>query len=174
MKKHRLNINKFPQVLIGSYVEADEYLLNQTQQSLIKYLISIGNPGDNPPSGFYEVPFRLRLEFHDLDKFDNDLDYILPTYEDIAKVICFINSISNWNGHLLIHCYMGISRSTAVAFIIWSYFLGSGKEEQALAYVLAARPKAHPNRLIVQLGDELLNRRGRLIQVFDSIFTNYI
>ena len=69
---------------------------------------------------------------------------------------------------MLIHCHAGISRSTAIALIVWAYLLGSGGEEQALAYVLTARPQARPNRLIVKLGDELLNRRSKLIQLLDS------
>ena len=161
-------LNPLTEILIASHIEANEYLFNTNQQGLIKYLISIGDPGDNAPSGFCQVPLRLRLEFHDLEKSNNDLNSVLPTYEDIAKVIDFINSIANWNGAMLIHCHAGISRSTAIALIVWAYLLGSGGEEQALAYVLTARPQARPNRLIVKLGDELLNRRSKLIQLLDS------
>jgi predicted protein tyrosine phosphatase len=136
--------NQLPQILITSYAKANEYLLNKTQQKSIQYLISIGDPGDNPPSGFCEIPFRLRVEFHDVDNFSHNFDYILPTSEDIAKVIHFISLIDNWSGKMLVHCHAGISRSTALALIVWAYLLGSGREEQALAYVLAARPLQIP------------------------------
>jgi predicted protein tyrosine phosphatase len=43
--------------------------------------------------------------------------------------------------------------------------LGAGKEEEALAHVLAARPQAVPNRWIVELADEALGREGKLVEV---------
>lgn len=47
-------------------------------------------------------------------------------------------------------------------------------EEEALAYVLAARPQAIPNRWIVELADEALGREGKLVKVaqnyVDSLF----
>jgi predicted protein tyrosine phosphatase len=57
-----------------------------------------------------------------------------------------------------------VSRSAAVALIVCAELLGVGREKDALAYVLAARPQALPNLWIVQLADDILNCGGRLVE----------
>ncbi|MEQ8963369.1 MAG: PBS lyase, partial [Coleofasciculus sp. C2-GNP5-27] len=80
------------------------------------------------------------------------------------KVIEFTDLISSNQGDLLVHCQSGVSRSAAVALIVVAELLGVGREKDALAYVLAARPQALPNLWIVQLADDILNRGGRLVE----------
>lgn len=168
--------DKLPTIFITSCIEASDRLLSTTTEPLIKYLISIGDPGDDPPQGYTQVPHRLRLEFHDLiTPLDEDEDEeVLATPEDILNVINFASLVSQGNGDVLIHCPAGISRSSAVALTVYAVLLGPGREEEALAYVLAARPQAIPNRWIVELADEALGREGKLIKVaqnyLDSLF----
>lgn len=93
------------------------------------------------------------------------MKFIQTTSEDIRKVIDFVPLIAQDAGNMLIHCQAGISRSWAVALTICAVLLGAGKEEEALAMVLAARPQAVPNRWIVELADEALEREGKLVEV---------
>lgn len=65
-------------------------------------------------------------------------------------------------GKLLVHCHLGIARSTGMALAIVADRLGRGREDEALAQVLKARPCATPNPLIVTLADGLLGHRGAL------------
>jgi predicted protein tyrosine phosphatase len=168
--------DKLPTIFITSCIEASDRLLSTTTEPLIKYLISIGDPGDDPPQGYTQVPHRLRLEFHDLiTPLEEDEDEeVLATPEDILNVINFASLVSQDKGDVLIHCPAGISRSSAVALTVYAVLLGSGREEEALAYVLAARPQAIPNRWIVELADKALGREGKLIKVaqnyLDSLF----
>jgi HEAT repeat protein/predicted protein tyrosine phosphatase len=157
--------NKLPTIFITSCAEASEHILCKIRGPLIKHLISIGSPGVDPPQGYSQVPHRLRLEFDDIDAPDDDPDYVLATSEDIRKVIDFVPLISQDGGNILIHCQAGISRSCAVALTVCAVLLGAGKEEEALAMVLAARPQAEPNRWIVELADEALGREGKLVEV---------
>ena len=70
---------------------------------------------------------------------------------------------------LLVHCWMGISRSTAAALII-ACAANPARDEAEIAQALrAASPTATPNRLIVSLADEQLGRQGRLIAAAASI-----
>lgn len=70
---------------------------------------------------------------------------------------------------MLIHCWAGISRSTAAAYIIACDRAGPGSEA-ALAQILRTRSsRADPNRLLVRLGDDLLNRRGRMVDAVEAI-----
>lgn len=157
--------NTLPKIFITSCTQASEHLLCTTRGPLIKHLISIGSPGDKPPEGYTQVPHRLRLEFDDIRVPDDDPEYVLPTAEDIHKVIDFVPLISQDGGNVLIHCQAGISRSSSVALTVCTALLGAGKEEEALAYVLEARTLAVPNRWIVELADEALGREGKLVEV---------
>jgi predicted protein tyrosine phosphatase len=70
---------------------------------------------------------------------------------------------------MLIHCWAGISRSTAAAYIIACDRAGPGSEAQ-LARILRDRAvHADPNRLLVRLGDDLLGRRGRMVAAVEAI-----
>jgi HEAT repeat protein/predicted protein tyrosine phosphatase len=160
-----LGSNELPKIFITSCAQASEHLLCTTRGPLIKHLISIGSLGDKPPEGYTQVPHRLRLEFDDIAAPDDDPEYVLPTSEDICKVIDFVPLISQDGGNVLIHCQAGISRSSAVALTVCAVLLGAGKEEEALAYVLEARTLAVPNEWIVELADEALGREGKLVEV---------
>lgn len=66
------------------------------------------------------------------------------------------------SGALVVHCYAGISRSTAAAFVMLCA-LNPKVDEIAIAkYLRSCSPTAAPNRLIVSLGDEVLGRNGRM------------
>ncbi|MBI3513971.1 MAG: dual specificity protein phosphatase family protein, partial [Proteobacteria bacterium] len=70
---------------------------------------------------------------------------------------------------LLIHCYAGISRSTALAYaILIDRHGGVGDERRLLEHLLEIRPQATPNRLMVRHADALLRRGGRMIAAVDG------
>jgi predicted protein tyrosine phosphatase len=70
---------------------------------------------------------------------------------------------------MLIHCWAGISRSTAAAFILACDRAGAGSEAR-LARMLRERAKhADPNRLMVRIGDDLLGRRGKMVDAIEAI-----
>ncbi len=157
--------SNLPKLWISSKAEASNYILQQFRGANIRYLISIGSPGSEIPKGFDQVPNRLRLEFDDIDTPCHDPEYILPSPQHILKALHFMKSVSANQGDLLIHCQAGISISTAIAFTLYSYGLGRGKEAEALNYIVAVQPQAMPNQWIVELADIALKRGGRLIQV---------
>lgn len=67
------------------------------------------------------------------------------------------------DARLLVNCHMGISRSVALAMAVLADRLGPGGEQEAVERVVAIRPVATPNRLILALADELLGRGGALV-----------
>jgi len=70
---------------------------------------------------------------------------------------------------LLFHCWAGISRSTAAAYIA-ACALAPGRDEAELARTLrAAAPSATPNARFVALADDLLGRRGRMVEAIRAI-----
>ena len=79
-----------------------------------------------------------------------------------------------WDGSepLLVHCWAGISRSTATAFML-ACARNPHADELAIAQALRrAAPHAYPNRRLVRLADEALGRRGRMVEAVEAIGAN--
>ena len=70
---------------------------------------------------------------------------------------------------LLVHCFAGISRSTAAAYILACEFAGLGREEDLAWDLRTASPSATPNSLMVTLADAILGREGRMIAAIQAI-----
>ena len=64
---------------------------------------------------------------------------------------------------LLVHCHMGVSRSTAAAFVALAHLAGPGQEGAAFDQLLSVTNKPWPNGLIVRLADTALARDGRMV-----------
>ncbi len=70
---------------------------------------------------------------------------------------------------MLIHCFAGVSRSTAAAFIA-ACALAPKRDEIDIAHALrAASPTATPNARLVALADHALGRSGRMNEAIAAI-----
>ncbi|QPC92415.1 tyrosine phosphatase family protein [Mesorhizobium sp. INR15] len=70
---------------------------------------------------------------------------------------------------LVVHCYAGISRSTASAYII-AAALAPKRDEAELAQTLRAlSPSATPNPRLIAVADMLLDRKGRMVEAIEAI-----
>ena len=65
---------------------------------------------------------------------------------------------------VVVHCYAGISRSTAAAFSALCAARPDLDEEVIALRLRARSPEATPNARIVALADEILGRSGRMVQ----------
>lgn len=84
-----------------------------------------------------------------------------PQEEQVERLIDFARGWDR-DAPLLIHCWMGVSRSPAAALIA-ALAIAPGTDEKELALRLRkASPQATPNARLVALGDRALNRDGRL------------
>lgn len=93
---------------------------------------------------------------------------ILPTQAHIAEILDFVRG---WEraAPMTIHCYAGVSRSTAAAYIA-ACALRPDLDEAGLARLLRARsPSATPNALFVALADAMLAREGRMVAAIAAI-----
>ncbi len=72
--------------------------------------------------------------------------------------------------HLLVHCHMGISRSTASMALLLAQAQPSVEAGQILAQVLAIRDKAWPNLRVLTFGDEQLGRHGELVRAAGAVY----
>ena len=104
-----------------------------------------------------------------VDDISTPLDgYIAPAVEHVADLVDFVQ---RWGREapLVVHCYAGISRSTAGAFIA-ACALNPQRDERAIAqYIRQASPTATPNALLVSIADRMLERNGRMIAAVEAI-----
>ena len=86
----------------------------------------------------------------------------------IEDLIYFLRAWTTSDEPLLIHCYAGISRSTATALLALLIKTQGSELDCALA-LRAAAPHAKPNQLMISLADEILQLEGRLIDARTSM-----
>jgi len=104
---------------------------------------------------------------HELIRFD-DVVAEYPGFEactqaHIEQVLAFGEKVhARPDGHVLVHCHAGISRSTAAAAILMTQF-APGTEEQAFLKLLELRKHGWPNTRMVEFADRLLGRNGALL-----------
>ena len=70
---------------------------------------------------------------------------------------------------MVIHCYAGISRSTAAAFVAVCVLNPAGTEAAIARALRRASPTATPNIRIVALADDVLGRRGHMVEAITAI-----
>ncbi len=109
---------------------------------------------------------HLRLEFSDIAKATEG--YALPEAEHLEELLRFARG---WDLRrpLLVHCYAGVSRSTAAAFVIACALRPDADEQAVAARLRTASPTATPNPRIVALADTMLRRSGRMIHAIEAI-----
>ncbi len=117
-------------------------------------------------------PERIAAERHLLVEMDDIAEpregYRAPAEEHLTDLIRFVRG---WDraAPLVVHCYAGISRSTAGAFVTVCA-LNPHRDEAGIAQALRrASPTATPNIRIVSLADRLLRRDGRMITAINAI-----
>lgn len=109
---------------------------------------------------------HLRLAMNDISEPQPGL--VTPSGHHIDELLEFATA---WDRRapMLIHCWAGISRSTAAAFIL-QCALNPTVDEREIAWGLrAASPTATPNRRMVDLADDALGRDGRMATAVAAI-----
>ena len=140
---------------------------NEISRHRAKSVISVLGP-ETPHRDFVGVgpENHLKLTFNDINQATQGLK--APEASDIEKLVGFVK---RWDQQapMLIHCWAGISRSTASALTALC-ILKPSESEFALAQKLRmVSPSATPNKLIAMQADNLLQRQGRLFEAAESI-----
>jgi len=85
-----------------------------------------------------------------------------PRLQDVKRILAFTSQLPG-KAKVLVHCWAGISRSTAIAYAILCQHSPPGKEMENLLHVQSLRDFVFPNRLIIELADKILKRKGALL-----------
>ncbi|MBC8130208.1 MAG: tyrosine protein phosphatase [Rhizobiaceae bacterium] len=93
---------------------------------------------------------------------------ILPAADHLDQLLAF-GLAWDRTTPLAVHCWAGISRSTAAAYIL-ALAINADLDEMELAEELRRRaPSATPNARLVALADEKLGRGGRMVSAIAGI-----
>ncbi len=112
---------------------------------------------------------HLRLEMDDIS--EPRRGEVLPDHGHLEQLLSFVAKWDQSAGPLIVHCWAGISRSTASALIAQAH-LHPDADEFALASALRdIAPHAKPNRRLIALADDVLGRSGRLKEAAKSVYT---
>lgn len=135
-----------------------------TGASHVVTLVSVGTPVARPVA---------ILEDRHLTLFMSDIvepmdGHVLPAREHVERLLAFVQAWER-EAPMVIHCWAGISRSTASAFVAACALAPEADEAALAARLRAASPMATPNRRIVAVADEILGRNGRMVAAIDAI-----
>lgn len=113
--------------------------------------------------------------FHDAN-YQSDDEVVLCDEQNIKSILSYARS--HRGEPLVVHCYGGISRSTALAFLILLDNIKDVAEEpieDALAIVHHIRPQLMPNKHIINIGLPLVaGDRDTEIKWFRELFNSNI
>ena len=129
--------------------------------------VSLLSPGDEFPElkGLSEKDHH-RLHLHDIrEPMDG---HVTPGETHVSGLISFLGG---WNPEtpLLVHCWAGISRSTATALIAACLHNPDADEEKIAHAIRAASPTAYPNTLIVAHADKIMGRNGCMVDAVKAM-----
>lgn len=108
----------------------------------------------------------LHLTFNDIAEERQGL--VAPTREHMRQILTFAASIPAGRT-LLVHCYAGVSRSTASAYAVACANRPDLAEAELAARLRSLSPSATPNPLLVAHADALLGRGGRMVRAIQAI-----
>jgi predicted protein tyrosine phosphatase len=160
----RENSNTFPfKITICGIEELVDY-----SDARVTHVLSILDPSTPEPDAFgaYGEHARLELRFHDVIE-ENVPGYDAPQPHHIEALLEFGRDLIGRPAeetHLLVHCHMGISRSTAAALLLLAEAAPDRPAKEMMAEIAHVRSKAWPNLRMVEIGDAMLGRSGELVR----------
>ncbi|MGJ0396569.1 MAG: tyrosine phosphatase family protein [Methylocystis sp.] len=149
------------------YVCSLTKVVDTVRESGARSLVTILTAGASLVRPCEIAPERhLRIAVSDIDAPREG--HILPGEEHINRLLAFLEEWDR-SAPLVIHCYAGVSRSPAAAFVA-ACALTPRRSEMDIAHELRrVSPTATPNRRLVAIADDRLGRAGRMSAAIAAI-----
>ena len=109
---------------------------------------------------------HLHLVMHDIAVAQDGMT--MPGEDHVRNLLDFARK---WDRAkpMVVHCYAGISRSTASAYIIAAALAPKRNEAELAQTLRKLSPSATPNPRLIAVADTLLSRQGRMIEAIEAI-----
>jgi predicted protein tyrosine phosphatase len=145
----------------------------------VTHVLSIIDPDCPDPQAFqaYDAHHRTILRFHDVvEPFPG---YVMPEPGHVEAILGFGQSLRRGadardEGHLLVHCHAGISRSTAAMAMLLAQTYPDQNEDHIFQRLVEIRPQAWPNSRMIGFADRLLSRNGRLNAALGRLYARQL
>ncbi|MGE7369993.1 tyrosine phosphatase family protein [Neorhizobium sp. NPDC001467] len=110
---------------------------------------------------------HLKLAMNDI-AFAGTGNLIAPNEAHVERLIAYM---AGWdrNFPLVVHCWMGVSRSPAAALIAALATTPREDDFDLVARLRTVAPHATPNSRLIEIGDRILKREGRLVAAVKAI-----
>ncbi len=141
-----------------------ETTVTRSKASHIATLISNGSAVSRPEG--VRAENHLVLSFNDIS---TPMQGMTPPSE--AHIDEFLRFVKDWDraAPLVVHCWAGISRSTAGAMIGLCALRPDLDEDDIAGRIRAGSPEATPNSAMIAIADKQLERDGRLVRAAERI-----
>ena len=153
--------------------------LEQHGSSGVTHVLSILDPDRDDPQDFasYDKHHRMTLRFHDIIQPMGEM--ILPEPKDVEAVLKFGEELSREQGpaddaHVLVHCHMGVSRSTAAMTTLLCQLHPQADEDEVFAHLRSIRPQIWPNSRMIGFADAALGKDGRLTEALARLYARQL
>ena len=152
-----------PQIIVTPLSQI-EPTIRRYKPSHMMTLLSPSHMIDTPAG--IDAARHLRLGLNDVTA--TELADDPPSKKHVDDLIAFART---WDAKapMLVHCWAGVSRSTAAAYIVLCDRFGPFRENEIAKALRARAAHAHPNPLMVELADKALGRNGRMVQAAEAI-----
>jgi len=149
-------------ICICAWQDVEHHVADLSASHLIS-LLGVEGRADTPPGITPENHLNL-----DIDDIDYELSgYRSPQPGDVARIIEF-GAAWDARGALVVHCFAGISRSSAAAMTLLCQH-NPGREQELADLLRAQSAHVRPNPLMIEFADELLHCQGRLVAAAASM-----
>jgi predicted protein tyrosine phosphatase len=143
----------------------------------VSHVLSILDPDRAEPEAFgtWGEHARLELRFHDVIEDGSNIEPPQPHH--VEQILTFGRDVlrdPEALRHLLVHCHMGISRSTAAMSLLLAQAQPSTPARDILHQVLAIRERAWPNLRVLTYGEEQLGRKGEFTESVAEIYSHQL
>jgi predicted protein tyrosine phosphatase len=147
--------------------------LTEYRAARVTHVLSILDPGAPVPPDFeaFGAHERLELRFHDI--IEERPDMLCPDPGHIERLLQFAQQLRDEpraDAHVLVHCHAGVSRSPASAILILAKLHPEVSPAEVVARLLRDRPHVWPNLRMIEIGDELLGRRGEIVSAVGRLY----
>ena len=145
----------------------------------VTHVLSILDPETPEPDGFrdYRRHARTTLRFHDIIEPAGGM--LMPQPHHVESVLAFGETLSAEgtvasDAHLLVHCHMGVSRSTAAMTTLLCQLHPEADEDAVFSHLHSIRPQIWPNSRMIGFADASLGKGGRLTAALGRLYARQL
>ena len=152
-----------PRLYVCPLSRIDEIVAQSGARSLVT-LINVGTAVPRP----LEIAKDRHLFIGMSDVTAPMQGHITPDAQHVETLLAFVRA---WDraDPLLIHCWAGVSRSTAAAFVAACALAPHRDEGEIAQAIRTASPTATPNARFIAVADAHLGRNGRMVDAIAAI-----